>query len=196
MALKNVSYNITVKSDDWLSKIGIGKQRYQAIKSGVSVAPNAALPIPINLHDQPVKAGKYQISGTVQVNGQRWHIATDGTVSAESAKTANAQDPNLIHDYTITYLGIAALVILIIVISIIMFGRNKHKKKTAATKKKLNLQPRNKKVVRKLSKVSRISKIVNKTRKISYHFSRYISKFIWKIPEFIKISFKSWNIFA
>ncbi|KRO16887.1 WxL protein host-binding domain-containing protein [Lacticaseibacillus saniviri] len=137
VALKNVSYNITVKSDDWLSKIGIGKQRYQAIKSGVSVAPNAALPIPINLHDQPVKAGKYQISGTVQVNGQRWHIATDGTVSAESAKTANAQDPNLIHDYTIYFiLGIAALVILIIVISIIMFGRNKHKKKTAATKKK------------------------------------------------------------
>jgi len=129
VALNNVSYSFTITSADLLSRVGINKRQYQAVKSDLKVAPNSLLTIPFNTHDAAIAAGKYEIKGTIKSNGQSWNINTNAVVDKQSADRANAKDPNLIRDYTLWFvLGILALVILIGVVLSVIFVKPRHDK--------------------------------------------------------------------
>lgn len=123
--LKNVTVDLKIKHYGFL---GIGNSTSSFVQTYKNFAPYSRLPLTWGRDNNPVKSGRYQITGTITSQGKQWYIKQRAVLSRAQAKQANDKATNLVKDYTwVLLLVVAGLVVVNGVIIIWILRKRKRK---------------------------------------------------------------------
>lgn len=120
---KNVAYNLMIQRKGFFSFLGFNGRKVPVYQSDLTIAPNSTLPIPVNYKQQPLKAGKYQVTGSFTINGKTKKVNETYSLSQTAVEQVNKHSKGLIYDKTWIFVLVIAGLILLIVIVIILIVR-------------------------------------------------------------------------
>ncbi|MFL2030313.1 WxL protein peptidoglycan domain-containing protein [Loigolactobacillus zhaoyuanensis] len=123
--LKNVTVDLKIKHYGFL---GIGSTTSSFVQTYKNFAPYSRLPLTWGRSGNPVKSGRYQVTGTITSQGKQWYIKQRAVLDSKTAKAANAKATNLTKDYTwLLLLVVGLLVALNAVIVVVIIRKRKQK---------------------------------------------------------------------
>lgn len=120
---KNVAYNLMIQRKGIFSFLGFNGRKVPVYQSDLTIAPNSILPIPVNFKQQPLKEGKYMVTGSFTINGKTKKVNKTYSLSKGAVEEVNKHSKGLIYDKTWIFVLIIAGLILLILIVIILIVR-------------------------------------------------------------------------
>lgn len=120
---KNVAYNLMIQRKGIFSFLGFNGRKVPVYQSDLTIAPNSILPIPVNFKQQPLKEGKYMVTGSFTINGKTKKVNKTFSLSKGAVEEVNKHSKGLIYDKTWIFVLIIAGLILLILIVIILIVR-------------------------------------------------------------------------
>lgn len=120
---KNVAYNLMIQRKGIFSFLGFNGRKVPVYQSDLTIAPNSILPIPVNFKQQPLKEGKYMVTGSFTINGKTKKVNKTYSLSKGAVEEVNKQSKGLIYDKTWIFVLIIVGLILLILIVIILIVR-------------------------------------------------------------------------
>lgn len=99
---------------------------FEAAREDLRMAPNSNFDYAINWEDQEFKAGKYRIELTATDEEEIWEWTEYFTIESDEAKEYNEAAVDLEKDYTLWYVIIGAIVILILLFIVYRLGARKN----------------------------------------------------------------------
>ncbi|MFC6171137.1 WxL protein host-binding domain-containing protein [Loigolactobacillus jiayinensis] len=123
--LKNVTVDLKIKHYGFL---GIGSTTSSFVQTYKNFAPYSQLPLTWGHAGNPVKSGRYQITGTITSQGKQWYIKQRAVLDRSAAKAANDKATNLTQDYTWLLLVVVGLLVVLNAVIVVVIVRRRKRK--------------------------------------------------------------------
>ncbi|MBW4803492.1 WxL protein host-binding domain-containing protein [Loigolactobacillus coryniformis] len=123
--LKNVTVDLKIKHYGFL---GIGSTTNSFVQTYQNFAPYSRLPLTWGRDNNPVRSGRYQITGTITSQGKQWYIKQRVVLPRAAAKQANAKATDLVEDHTWVLLLVVGVLVAVNVVIVIGILRKRKQK--------------------------------------------------------------------